>query len=119
VASADEFRERAVDNEALAKHLGGAAATRWHVWVVTVLFYTALQEVNAFLLDSENLRAGRHPDRNRAIAKYGDISDPYMRLYGWSRNARYDHYVPERRLNEPVLLLAKVRLAIEAELGVK
>jgi hypothetical protein len=114
VASADEYRALAAENEALAKHLGGAKATKWQGWVVTTLFYAALHEVNAFLVDHEGSAPGDHCERNSRLAKYGDVSDPYMRLYGWSRDARYDDHVPDRRLNESVLLLVKVRAAIEA-----
>lgn len=64
-------------------------------WAVTVLFYAALQYVDAYLARKHNSHPGNHGERGRMI-----LSDPtarairtsYRRLQEYSRDARYNCY---------------------------
>lgn len=105
-------REWAARADDTAKALGGPK-TKWPEWVITLRFYAALHEVEAVLLDRDGHRSEHHVDRNERVKSLGgDTVDPYMHLYRWSRDARYDCYVPDSRINGSALLLAKVRAAL-------
>lgn len=61
-------------------------------WAVTVIFYQALQYVDALLAQMGNIHPGGHNDRERQIKNSPElrpILNSYYRLKNRSRNARY------------------------------
>jgi hypothetical protein len=90
---------------------------KWPDWAMTALFYAAVHEVQAFLIDN-NHRPETHTARNRLVKQYWGptIYPPYDTLQQRSRDARYNCIMPsEDDLNRAVLTLAKLRAAIAAE----
>jgi hypothetical protein len=62
-------------------------------WWVTVLFYSAVQAVDAYFA-KKNESYGNHKDRNKAIGRTNSgidsVYDDYMELYRLSKEARYE-----------------------------
>jgi len=61
-------------------------------WAVTVIFYQALQYVDALLAEEGNAHSGGHDVRDNEISKrpkLRSIAKFYFRLKNRSRNARY------------------------------
>lgn len=70
--------------------------TRHSDWLATVLFYAALQQIDAFLAKS-NIHPPSHDVRDRIIGKTRELkplAKQYWQLKNASRNARY--YPPTR-----------------------
>lgn len=61
-------------------------------WAVTVLFYSALQYVDAYLAKLGHLDPGTHEARDGFVRQYQpirEVSREYFRLKNYSVNARY------------------------------
>ena len=107
----DEHRECAAENDVFWQELDGV---KWPGWTITVIFYTALHEVQAFLMEN-----GDDPQTHECrgavlLEKWPDLEVPYSRLKRLSGNARYKNLHSQQRLNEAKLLLIQVRGLIES-----
>lgn len=83
--------QKATDNETLARSLNWDDTTEAD-WAVTMLFYSALHYIDAFLA-GKNTHPRDHQARDSAIENNGTISvlyNDYRRLKDGSRSARYD-----------------------------
>jgi hypothetical protein len=61
-------------------------------WAITVLFYSALHLVDAYLLEVHGTKPSNHTDRNRSVQTeqiLNIVSEEYASLYAMSRTARY------------------------------
>lgn len=94
--SAADHRKRASYDENFLNFLGGAKS-KWPAWAMVAAFYSALHHVQAFLLD-RNLNPEGHFDRNDLLKSWPSLRSPYMRLYQWSRDARYNCHSPNEQL---------------------
>lgn len=105
----------AADNEKFAKSIRPKAPD----WCAVALFYIAVHEVQALILDLLGKRPGNHTERRSFIqANWLAVWGPYDHLYQLSREARYECYQPtDRDLNDAMLMLAKFRLEIAAARG--
>jgi hypothetical protein len=71
-----------------------------HEWVITIAFYAALHDVDAYLCEHAGGGAGSHDARNRAvdtITQLQPIAFTYGHLYSRSLIARYDPLHPFSR----------------------
>jgi hypothetical protein len=95
-----EHLDQARHNEDLAQKLGSRPLEAYD-WAITVLFYSLLHFVDAYLLDRHNLTPGGHtamwkkgqrlPGRNDLVRQYlPQIYNEYKILYDASRLARYE-----------------------------
>jgi hypothetical protein len=94
-----------------------AFRAKWPDWAATALFYVAVHEVQALILDKTGERPDNHVDRNKIIKKHwrSSVWGPYEHLMQLSQEARYKCRFPtETQLNNAVLALAKLRLAVAA-----
>ena len=113
--TAAEHYSQAQDTEALYHHLGGQDST-WPEWSATLLFYTAVQEVEAVLRALKRRPSGDHRDRKEQIkaALPANLVPAYESLEQVSKDARYDGYKPTRsRLQLLELQLSVVRSEIQ------
>jgi hypothetical protein len=97
-----EHLQQAQHNEALASQLGNPPIEA-HDWAITVLFYTVLQVVDAYLLQQHGRvprghtatwnwqTSQRNPGRNDYVRQHlRQIYGTYKILYDASRLARYE-----------------------------
>ncbi|MGI8887010.1 MAG: hypothetical protein ACR2G9_08860 [Gaiellaceae bacterium] len=94
-----------------------AIRAKWPDWAATLLFYVAVHEVQALIVDAASERPETHKERNILIRKHwrGTVWGPYEHLSQLSRNARYDCHTPTvGELNNAVLALTKFRMAVAA-----
>lgn len=110
-----EHLEQAERNEELANAIS-RLETRFTEWEVTVLFYSALHYVSAFLA-TRGYEAKNHHERRNLIAQHTDVANEYDNLLQHSLDARYEmkEFTPEevdllraddfRRVKEEVLAL--------------
>ena len=95
-----EHLQQARQNEALAQQLGSPPLEA-HDWAITILFYSLLHFVDAYLLQYQNITPGGHtatwrkgqriPGRNDYVTLHlPQISGEYKVLYSASRRARYE-----------------------------
>jgi hypothetical protein len=122
VPSASEHEEQAASNREFYGELGGENAERSD-WAVTVLFYCAVQEVQALIL-RKGWRvedAGRsviprtHFHRDTAIRENcPQIWNDYSLLKGWSKAARYDCERFDGKLSLAEQTLDRIRAEIDA-----
>ena len=100
--TAQEHREQAYHNEKLAHQLGDQPLEAYD-WAITVLFYTVLHFVDAYLLQHRGLVPKGHtairdrktrqqiPGRNDLVRQHlPQINNAYKMLYSASRCARYE-----------------------------
>jgi hypothetical protein len=107
----EEHRACAEDNDAFWQALD---TVKWPGWGITGIFYTALHEVQAFLLE-HNEDPQTHECRKEVLAKrWPDIEVPYTRLKRISGAARYKNVHSQQRLNDAQLLLVQVRGLVAA-----
>ena len=95
-----EHLKRARENEKLAQALKKLKSSSGVDWAITVLFYSALHYVDAFLA-GKNCHPLTHEDRNDEIEANGSLAgifNDYRRLEDLSREARYNiaEYPPEK-----------------------
>jgi uncharacterized protein (UPF0332 family) len=95
-----EHLKRAQENEKLAHALKKLRTPSGVDWAITVLFYSALHYVDAFLA-GKNCHPLTHEDRNDEIEANGslaEIANDCRRLEDLSREARYNiaEYPPEK-----------------------
>ncbi len=90
-----EYLIKAERNERLADILA-SLPERYTEWEVTVLFYSALHYVNAFL-EMQGLEATHHHARYQLIASMTNFAREYENLSQKSVNARYkmDEFTPQ------------------------
>jgi hypothetical protein len=94
--SANKHREWAKRTEELYDYIGGAASY-WGEWAATLLFYAALHEIQAFLVDQTSVLdqhgltvPDTHHDRKSVLRKlWPDLAAYYQSLERRSRSARY------------------------------
>jgi hypothetical protein len=87
-----EHLKRAQENEKLATALKKLRSPSGIDWAITVLFYSALHYIDAFLA-GKNCHPLTHDNRNDEIEANGclsEISNDYRRLEDMSREARYN-----------------------------
>ena len=77
-------------NERLANIIA-ALPERFTEWEVTLLFYSALHYVDAFLATQER-SPKRHRDRNNLVASLTNLGREYQNLFQQSMNSRYHLY---------------------------
>lgn len=77
-------------NERLADAMA-SATERYMEWEVTVLFYSALHYVDAFLA-TRGLHPKNHYDRKQLVANQTNVARYYEILFKRSMNARYHFY---------------------------
>jgi hypothetical protein len=87
----------------------GLDAVKWPGWAITGIFYTALHEVQAFLMEhGDDPRT--HECRQKVLERrWPSLEVPYTRLKRLSGAARYKDVHSQQRLNEAKLLLIKIR----------
>ncbi len=86
-----EHLQRARDNELLAAQLKADVGFS-NDWAITMLFYSALHYVDAFLA-GKRMHPLNHDDRDEEIERNGSLTDiyrHYRRLKDFSRSARYE-----------------------------
>ena len=97
--SASDHEQQAARNEKFYKDTLGGADTQFPDWAMTVLFYTAVHDVQAFLQRKRaDLRARgvprlprRHHDRQALLHNFWPTLELcYTNLKDWSEDARYD-----------------------------
>ena len=98
--SAADHSEWASRNEKLFSELG-ASSGNWPDWCMTLLFYAALHEIMSTLTAQRSALAislpRTHADRRGLLRqRWPDIATTYDALYGWSRRARYDCWLPAK-----------------------
>ena len=82
-------------------------------WSITVIFYIAVHCIEYYFAKMQNVHCLSHMDRNKRIGRdknlqqiYGD----YLRLYNWSKDARYDLVqFTQIEIEEALKRLEKVR----------
>jgi len=112
---ADHLR-RATYNEGFARWLGGEKS-KWPSWTMTALFYSAVHHADALLVTNEQ-RPRDHGERNDALLSWPTVRTPYMRLFQYSIEARYEgHNHDQKRLVHALNLLDDVKSAVAGELG--
>ncbi|MEF8818850.1 MAG: hypothetical protein V5A31_10090 [Haloferacaceae archaeon] len=88
-----EHQQKAQENEELADSLEGDGDYQdADDWVLTMLFYTALHNVERKLAES-NMHSGNHNERKHNIKTEIDhrsLWQDYKELKDWSEQARYD-----------------------------
>jgi hypothetical protein len=99
VPSARKHRQQAADNEDFYRRvLGGASASRSD-WAMTLIFYTAVHDVQALIVrknwlvrDHGQLQLPEtHGQRLMALHRYcPQVEADYRTLKTWSEGARYD-----------------------------
>ena len=59
-----------------------AIRTKWPDWAATMLFYVAVHEVQALILDMTGERPENHTERNKLIRKHwrGSVSVDHMSI---------------------------------------
>ncbi len=77
-------------NERLANIIA-ALPERFTEWEVTLLFYSALHYVDAFLA-TQGISPKRHRDRNNLVASMTNLGREYQNLFQQSMNSRYHLY---------------------------
>lgn len=90
---------------------------KWPDWAATLLFYVAVHEVQALILDMTGERPETHTDRNLLIRRRWrrSVWEPYEHLMQLSRDARYECHKPtDGQMNDAVLALTKFRIAVDA-----
>lgn len=88
-------------------------------WAVTVLFYTGLHYIDAFLAQKRNIHPSQHKARDNAVAMVAELK-PIYGNYSALKNASFNaRYIPPVSFTEKYVdELEKVHLAkIKAELG--
>lgn len=78
----------AESNERFAESIA-ALPTRFPDWEITVLFYSALHYVDAFL-STQGIHPRNHDSRIRSIRSYINAWEDYRDLYHLSLDARYN-----------------------------
>jgi hypothetical protein len=117
--TAEEHRSWAQQNEAFYNHLR-SGDEEWPGWPMTVLFYVAVHEVLAFLVE-RGVRPGSHEATRRMLrakAEWTRLGAMYEQFLGYSRDARYrcvDHGEPQLTLAES--LLAQIRSEVASLSG--
>jgi hypothetical protein len=111
-----KHREQAKHNEALYEELGGAKS-RFPDWSLTILFYAAAHEIQAFIVQTGTTnRPSSHAERLkflRASGIYSRLAQLYETLLDRSMETRYEGYRPtEAELLEAEALLAETRSEI-------
>jgi len=107
LTSADHLRQ-AQYNESFVGFLRGEKS-KWPAWAMTAIFYAAVHYVQALLVEAGHTPLG-HSARNRLLVTWPPIRTPYMRLYQYSRDARYGCLSPdEKRLAHALGLLEDVK----------
>lgn len=101
--SADEHREWAASNETFYGELGGQNAERPD-WAFTALFYVAVHEIKAFLVDHRadaSLLYGHMPKNHTEIkavlrdtSAWKDLGKMYERFLSQSKRPRYKCHSP-------------------------
>lgn len=119
MAQRHEHLQRADENEKLARGLFKAGSPICTDWAITLLFYSALHWVDAYLVFT-NRRPDNHYDRDTIIESNGSLADifkPYRRLKDMSEQARYHIACYEQRDWESAhVLLGKVKEHIATKL---
>lgn len=98
MATANEHEEQAASNEEFYREIGGSDAQRPD-WAITVLFYTAVQEVEALIARKKwtvttktgaVVRPTNHQQREKAMKQHcpGLVAE-FSALQDWSEGARY------------------------------
>lgn len=108
----EEHRAWAKQNEAVF----GAFRKKWPDWAITALFYVAVHEVQALLIEHGH-RPTTHRDRNAIVrTKWKKtVWPPYESLQSDSEDARYERWMPdEAALTRALLTLAKFRAEVDA-----
>lgn len=114
MASAQTHRDKAQENEAFALEIEAGTPKRPD-WALTLLFYAAVHEVLAFLVDNRAIceTYGEFPKRHSERIALLDTHTPWRPLAAlykdfliWSSKARYDLWPP----GDNDLQLAKVQL---------
>lgn len=112
--TAAEHRTLAQQHEAFYRHLGGSQSA-WPGWAGTALFYTALHEVSAALLDMGEHPVRQHSQRREQIRRcLPNVSRNYEALQDMSESARYGGQVPiQAKLAANELGLQTIRAEIQ------
>ena len=122
MASAKEHRAWAKRTEAFYNSLGGAQAKDAE-WAMTALFYTALHEIQAFLVSRASTLSAAgiavpwgHKERREVLSqRYGKLAPLYDRFLDLDRQGRYDCIVPtEDDLKDAEKLLQRIRTQIKS-----
>lgn len=94
--SSQEHWAKASRNESLLEDLGNWP-TRYTEWEITVMFYSALHYVSAFL-SSRGEHPENHYQRRKLVVQLTSIAAEYENLQQASQEARYDfvEFSPER-----------------------
>lgn len=121
--TAEQHRAQAAGNEAFYVEIGGADAVRPD-WALTVLFYAAVHETAALLVDGRTTIIGygldwppsTHRERKAALDRHPPwqpIGSQYRNFESWSRKTRYECFKPDRsRLVKMESLLSLMRTEI-------
>jgi hypothetical protein len=112
--TAAEHLAWAQENERFYQRIGGANA-QFPQWAMAALFYTALHEIQAALVATNNRRRN-HKDRQDVLrAMWPKIAALYDGLYTRSKAARYECVRHSSvQLIEAEMLLREVRAEIAA-----
>jgi hypothetical protein len=117
---AKSHKDWAVRCEAFYKKLGGAKCADPE-WALTVLFYVCVHEVQAFLVSKRKELAAipvglplTHMQRSELLAKrWKKLGVLYDQFLDWSKQARYDLWIPEEEdLKAAEELLRRIRKQI-------
>jgi hypothetical protein len=94
VPQPEEHERWAQYNESFARSL----KHNWPTWTAVAAFYAALHYVDSYLRGDAGWNPPRHEENHRArndlVRKYPGLS-PYLRLYHWGHDARYQPYKPQ------------------------
>lgn len=110
-----EHYTQAQETYALYQHIGGQNS-QWPGWAATLLFYTAVQEVEAALRHLGEHPSSDHHDRKLKIQSRlpTPLLGAYTSLQSLSQDARYNGYKPSQsRLVTAELALNVVRTEIQ------
>lgn len=123
MASAKGHREKAASNEAFYEELKAGSPARSD-WALTALFYAAVHEVIAFLIDNEatveqyGSLPARHSERIRILNEHTPwqpLAALYKTFQIWSNRGRYTLWDPvENDLKFAELQLKMIRDFIAA-----
>jgi hypothetical protein len=104
-----EHYEQAQNTQGLYQHLGGQNSN-WPGWSATLLFYVAVQEVEAALRSLNEQPSTDHNNRDSKIRRrfLGNLPAAYQSLKQLAHNARYHGFEPTSN----GLALAEANLAI-------
>jgi hypothetical protein len=125
VPTAEQHRAQVAANRELYDEIGGRRSAHPD-WALTILFYAAVHEIAALLVEKRGTVIGSgyawpvttHGDRYGVLVKHtpwNRLATYYDNFYRWSRRTRYDCEMPdEDRLRKMEDVLERIREEIAA-----